>query len=240
LLTLALVTLLALPSPAAAKAPAYKGYCGKQAKKFHASVRSQLKSAGIFEYSRKDHTQGFWCFAKYKTWDYTAAGKISFPAAPLYVPGKCVAFPTFSSYAGSQIDLHVVPTKRKNGIWPFGGPNWVTFGPPGPGEPGGFNPHHNKAVKSPIYKIQLLENCVLVVTFRWGGKSGAGHVQIMEARNRWVPWYEFPGAASAMSDQELRSLTATPAGEHAVTLSWSEAGVPYTDTVIDKGVPAEF
>jgi hypothetical protein len=240
LLTAALATLVSLPSSAAAKAPAYSGYCGKQAKKNKGIVRSQLESAGIFEYSRKDHTRGFWCFEKYKTWDHSPAGKISFPAPPVYVPGKCFALPTFSSYSASQVDLHVIPTKRTKGHWNLGSQNVTTFGPPGPGPPGGFNPHHDKAVKSPVYKLELLDNCVAVLAFRAGGKTGAGRIQLFEARDKWVPWYETPLPSSGMSDQELRSVTAAPAGDHMISLSWTELGIPYNEIYADKGVKSSF
>jgi hypothetical protein len=62
----------------------------------------------------------------------------------------------------------------------------------------------------------------------------------MEARERWVPWYEGALETTDMTDQELRSVTATPAGDHAVTINWSEAGIPHTETVVDKGVPSKF
>jgi hypothetical protein len=238
LIAAVLSILLAVPA-SAAKSPAYKGYCGKQAKKLKGVVRTQHKSAGIYEYTRKNGSKGFWCFSKYKTWSWLAEGKLGFPTKPLYVPGKCMALTTFSSYAGSQVDLQVIPKKRKNGIWPFGSPTWTTFGPSGPGPPNSFNPHNDKAVKSPVFKAVLLDNCVFVVAYRDGG-SGLGRIHVMEARERWVPWFEGPLETADMTNQELGSITATPAGEHAVSISWSEAGVPHTEIVADKGVASSF
>ncbi|MGH2958692.1 MAG: hypothetical protein ACRDKE_03745, partial [Solirubrobacterales bacterium] len=190
--------------------------------------------------SRKNHTQGFWCFAKYKTWDYLPTGKLTVLGKPLYVPGKCLAFATFSSYWGSQMDMRVVPTKRTKGIWDFGGPTTTVFGPTGPGAPGSFNPHNDKAVKSPVFKLELLENCVALATFRAGGKTGLGRMQLFEARRKWVPWFDVPSPTSDMSDQELKSVTATPAGDHAVSLSWAELGIPYTELYADHGVESSF
>jgi hypothetical protein len=239
LLVAGLLAMLALPSPAVARAPAYQGYCGKQAKKFGGIVRSQNKTAGIYTYSRKDRTRGFWCFSKYKAWDYLAGGKLTVLGKPLYVPGKCLAFATFSSYWGSQMDMRVVPTKRTRGFWDFGGPNWTVFGPVGPGDPGSFNPHNAKAVKSPVFKLELLSNCVALAAFRDGG-TGLGRMQLFEARRNWVPWFDAPNPTSDMTDEELGSVTATAPGDHAVALGWSELGVPHTKTYVDHGVASSF
>jgi hypothetical protein len=89
----------------------------------------------------------------------------------------------------------------------------------------------------PLTEIQLLSNCVLVATYRESADS-PGAIFITEARDHWVPQFDTPYPTSSMSDAELRAVKATPAGDHAVSLSWTNGGVAKAETFADEGVPA--
>jgi hypothetical protein len=237
-LAVILATGLVLPTSASATSPAYKGYCGKQAKKFHQILRSQNKAAGIFQYSRKNHTSGSWCFAKYKIWDTFSSGKITYLSKPQYIPGKCLAMPNYTTHWGTQVEGALMPPTRARGRWVVKHYSTQGFGPMPPGAPGSFNPHGNKAVKAKTYKLQLLDNCVFIASYR-NGTGYPGNIFLTSFRRNWASYFQTPSPTADMSDNELRAVKATPVGDSGAQVDWTELGIPHMEILVDDGVPTK-